>query len=409
MSTAIFLVRPQSLKSPSKVTQAFFPVVQQLIHHHYIRSTVWNTTRPIRNAMEVNDRTPPLVVSSIAIVGIIWVVMVLGIRLYLRYKLNGPIGNDDYAAILATSLGIAQSAVVLAGVNSGLGHRATIEEEGSHDQTTAKIGYAATLLYLSATYVSRASSCLLYIRLTSTRSHLMAAFTGLGMSAVGGMICLLAIAFQCSLPTPWSVPDGQHCIDMWRLWKGVELTAVALEVFIFGISLLLVWSLRMKLRLKAMVVFAFSVRLLVIIPIGLRLEYINHAAISSRSIYTSVAVTAITTITTHIAIMSSTLPCLKQFLAMFESGMIGEFSDATYTGSGKGTRTDTSIALASLTSGIGTVRGRRRRASDELELRPDQIVGDSRAEISADAISAISNRSDAAIIKKTQRWEISYD
>ncbi|GAB7331729.1 hypothetical protein MBLNU13_g03705t2 [Cladosporium sp. NU13] len=264
--------------------------------------------------------------------------MVLGIRLYLRYKLNGPIGNDDYAAILATSLGIAQSAVVLAGVNSGL-----------------------------------------------------------------------AIAFQCSLPTPWSVPDGQHCIDMWRLWKGVELTAVALEVFIFGISLLLVWSLRMKLRLKAMVVFAFSVRLLVIIPIGLRLEYINHAAISSRSIYTSVAVTAITTITTHIAIMSSTLPCLKQFLAMFESGMIGELSDATYTGSGKGTRTDTSIALASLTSGIGTVHGRRRRASDELELRPDQTVGDSRAEVSADAISAISNRSDAAIIKKTQRWEISYD
>jgi hypothetical protein len=77
-----------------------------------------------------------------------------------------------------------------------------------------QIGYAATLLYLSATYVSRASSCLLYIRLTSTRSHLMAAFAGLVMSAVGGLICLLAIAFQCSLPTPWGVPDGQHCIDM---------------------------------------------------------------------------------------------------------------------------------------------------------------------------------------------------
>jgi hypothetical protein len=44
----------------------------------------------------------------------------------------------------------------------------------------------------------------------------MAAFAGLGMSAVGGMVCLLAIAFQCSLPTPWSVPDGQHCIDMVR-------------------------------------------------------------------------------------------------------------------------------------------------------------------------------------------------
>jgi hypothetical protein len=88
--------------------------------------------------MEDYDRTPPLIVSSIAIVGIIWVVIVLGIRLYLRYKLNGPIGNDDYAAILATSLGIAQSAVVLAGVHSGLGRRATIDDE-NHDQTTVKV------------------------------------------------------------------------------------------------------------------------------------------------------------------------------------------------------------------------------------------------------------------------------
>ena len=210
------------------------PVVQYLAHHHWSRDIFWKT-RPLHIDMEVYDRTPPLIVSTIAIVGIIWVVMVLGIRLYLRYKLNGPIGNDDYAAILATTLGIAQSAVVLAGVHSGLGHRSTIDDE-SHDQTTIKvikffsclkkrpltiltitaeqIGYAATLLYLSATYVSRASSCLLYIRLTSTRSHLVAAFAGLGMSAVGGLICLMAIAFQCRLPAPWRVPDGRSCIDM---------------------------------------------------------------------------------------------------------------------------------------------------------------------------------------------------
>jgi hypothetical protein len=94
---------------------------------------------------------------------------------------------------------------------------------------------------------------------------------------------------------------------------------------------------------------------------------------------------------------------------MFESGMIGEISDATYTGSGKGTRTDNSVALNSLTSAMGAARGRRRRASDELELRPDYVGVDSRAEVSADGISAISNRSNAAIIKKTQQWEISYD
>jgi hypothetical protein len=88
--------------------------------------------------MESYDRTPPLVVRSVAIVGIIWVAMVLSIRLYLRHKLNGPLGNDDYAAILATTLGIAQSAVVLAGVNSGLGYDGTVGNE-DHGSTTVKV------------------------------------------------------------------------------------------------------------------------------------------------------------------------------------------------------------------------------------------------------------------------------
>jgi len=170
--------------------------------------------------------------------------MVLGIRLYLRCKLNGPIGNDDYAAILATCLGIAQSALVLASVNTGLGRQHTsIQDDLIGDDKIAKasfslsfsvdqtqtnktyslmsktdsmctqLGYAATLLYLAATYVSRASSCLLYIRLTSTRSHLLAAFVGLSVSIIGGSICLFAAAFQCKMPKPWGAPNGWQCID----------------------------------------------------------------------------------------------------------------------------------------------------------------------------------------------------
>lgn len=173
-----------------------------------------------------------------------------------------------------------------------------------------------------------------------------------------------------------------------------------------------------------MVVFAFSVRLLyvpdysikflnrtliplrrVIIPLALRLEYIRHAYLSSESIYTNVAVTIITTVTTHIAIMSCTLPCLKQFLAMFESGMIGEYTDATYTGSGKGTRTDQSIALTSLTNDGKS----RSQPANDMQLRPNEVQSDSVAEISADASSTLSDRSSAAIIRKTQKWEVRYD
>jgi hypothetical protein len=55
-----------------------------------------------------------------------------------RHKLNGPIGNDDYATILVTGLGVAQSVMVLTGVSSGLGHHGAIIDE-SHDQVTVKV------------------------------------------------------------------------------------------------------------------------------------------------------------------------------------------------------------------------------------------------------------------------------
>jgi hypothetical protein len=88
--------------------------------------------------------------------------------------------------------------------------------------------------------------------------------------------------------------------------------------------------------------------------------------------------------------------------------MISELGDHSVIGSAKGTRTDNSMALTSLASGFGTVRGSKTRASDELELRLGCAGGDSKAEVSADAISAISIRSGAATIKKTQKWEVSH-
>jgi hypothetical protein len=54
--------------------------------------------------------------SATAIVGIIWALMVLGIRIYIHTKLNGPVRRDDCVVVLATILGTAQSVLVLVAV-----------------------------------------------------------------------------------------------------------------------------------------------------------------------------------------------------------------------------------------------------------------------------------------------------
>lgn len=83
-------------------------------------------------------RMEPLVLTSVALTAITWVLMVLGIRLYLRIKLNGPVSNDDYAAIIATVLGIAQSSFVLVGVRSGLGTNSDTND-GVDRESTMKV------------------------------------------------------------------------------------------------------------------------------------------------------------------------------------------------------------------------------------------------------------------------------
>lgn len=103
--------------------------------------------------MEDNDRIVPLVVKSVAVVGIVWVLMVLGIRLYLRLKLNGPVGKDDYAAIVATGLGIAQSALVIAAADAGLGKVAGAVD----DEQIGKIMKVRTLPTMPASSSSQAT------------------------------------------------------------------------------------------------------------------------------------------------------------------------------------------------------------------------------------------------------------
>jgi hypothetical protein len=109
-----------------------------------------------------------------------------------------------------------------------------------------------------------------------------------------------------------------------------------------------------------------------------------------------------TTITTHVANMATTLPCLKQFLALFESGMIREFGDTTGTGGSESTRAVRSRALAS------SQDGQKPRRS-HFQLVPDHGTGEAFAAVSADSRSIESAYSNAPIIKKTSEWKITYE
>ena len=139
------------------------------------------------------------------------------------------------------------------------------------------------------------------------------------------------------------------------------------------------------------------------------MKYIRSAVASSSSIYTNTPVVILTMLTTYTAIMSATLPCLRQFLAMFDSGLIGEYNESNNNNTQNGTMESQSFAMVSM-SREPARSPKSGRLVDErgVRLRPDQN-GDMRAEITAARRCSVDcEGSGRAIIKKTQAWEISY-
>lgn len=164
-----------------------------------------------------------------ATTAIIWTLLVLAVRLYLRLYINGPIGDDDYTCIAATVgdfrfsnprdamltfrtkiVGIIQSSIVLAETHVGLGRHA---EELSSKQLHqyAIMVWVHALLYLAAMALSKISVCLLIVRMTKTPKHLYAAYTIIACSSIWAAVAVLLVLFQCEMPEPWNTSG--KCIN----------------------------------------------------------------------------------------------------------------------------------------------------------------------------------------------------
>lgn len=179
----------------------------------------------------VNNTSELLTLCTTSIVGIVWSWMMLGIRIYVRSKLNGPIAKDDYASILATVIATGQSVSTLSKVFIGLSKSNGDRSSHSYDMmvkvsTTCdmdrhlgaslrlfKAGYASTLLYMLCRYTSQLASCLFYTRLAAKAAHLTSARAGIVVTLAGGFASTFVIAFQCRSAMFWSVVTQKECMD----------------------------------------------------------------------------------------------------------------------------------------------------------------------------------------------------
>jgi hypothetical protein len=154
----------------------------------------------------------PAYLLLLAISSAVYLLMVFAIRLFLRLKVNGPFGKDDWTCAISTIMGLVYSVIVVVQVFLGLGsslHTLSPTEAN----TVAILGWANGFCLTFAGYFSKMSACFMLARITKTREHLAVAY---GLTAAMTMWMLQAQIYailQCKYPHPWDTSPKNTCYD----------------------------------------------------------------------------------------------------------------------------------------------------------------------------------------------------
>lgn len=148
----------------------------------------------------------------LAITSAIYLIMVFAIRLFMRLKINGPFGRDDWACAISTVLGVVYSVIVIVQVLLGFGSRAR-KLSPPEANRMAIIAWANGFCLTFAGFFSKISACFLLARITETREHLAVAY-GLVAAMVMWMLQAQVYAvFQCKYPHPWDTSPKSITIN----------------------------------------------------------------------------------------------------------------------------------------------------------------------------------------------------
>ncbi|KFY42604.1 hypothetical protein V495_04422 [Pseudogymnoascus sp. VKM F-4514 (FW-929)] len=235
------------------------------------------------------------------------------IRLYIRLQIRHAYERDDSAVAIAMLFSIIQSSVVFVEVSKGYGK--TIRDiSPSGIIELQKASYASDILYIVSLWLTKFSVAFLLFRLSSDKRHNWMSRAILLTAAILAAISVFIVALRCDLSQPW-IFINEQCTNLLTRWKVVLAFDILTELALVGNSVYLVRDLHVPLGKKIVVVLAFALRLPIIAPAALRLYYLDIQLSSSDPTLSGTLASVCAQIEISYAIISATIPCLRPFMS----------------------------------------------------------------------------------------------
>jgi hypothetical protein len=152
----------------------------------------------------------------VCITGIIWTLQSIGIRLFIRFKIHGPLGWDDACCVVASVLAITHSCITVLGTCFGLGKRQAEISDATLNQQRI-LAYIANQFYIASLSFSMLSITFLIARVTRRTKQVRWAYAVATMTSLWAVTSMFYLAFDCKFPKPWNHHPRSRCHNVVRI------------------------------------------------------------------------------------------------------------------------------------------------------------------------------------------------
>ncbi|KAF4838548.1 Satratoxin biosynthesis SC1 cluster protein 4 [Colletotrichum tropicale] len=268
---------------------------------------------------------------------IIFIVFVIGIRLYSRYGITKSGGPDDIVMVAGTIATIIMSICIIISVSNGLGLIiADIPPESWKPMLLSF--WISRVFYAFGLMLVKIALLLFYLRLDHRPRMRWIVFGLMAVVIATGIAHAGISIFECSPPAIfWTFGGnfrifGEHCMTaatQQKFWDATGAIVVVTDLCLWLCPLPMVWSLQLPIRQKIAVSAVFALGIVSVAAACTRFYYVRKLA-STKEIYQQFAESLIWySLEIYLAIFCGCTSAFKVFLRKHFPSLLGSLASKT--------------------------------------------------------------------------------
>ncbi|CAK7200080.1 hypothetical protein SEUCBS139899_002769 [Sporothrix eucalyptigena] len=270
----------------------------------------------------VTDTDQGGVLAITASLGLVFGVISLLIRTYVRIECRASFGKDDYAAFASMVFALIQGVLIFLAISKGFGE---IVADLTPEAVLAwqRDVFVSDIFYLIGMWLTKSSIALLLMRLSRDPLHSVMARVLLAASGVYFVVSIFVVSIRCDISQPWNEDIDGCPASTYARWAAVTVLDILTEIALFFGGVWLVRDLQLPWSKKSVVVIAYGLRLPVILAGAIRLYYLHQSLYSDDESLHGILASVCTQIELSYAVIATTMPCLKPFMSALNTGYGG--------------------------------------------------------------------------------------